>query len=336
MRGLRRVAIAAVIMTYLLIFIGGLVRVSGAGLGCPDWPKCFGEWAPPTTPAGLQQALEKHPERDELLARSPDARRIHVNATQTDVVFAWIEYINRLFGVVVGFLILATTAGAVMYARRRPWILWPAIATLLLVLFQGWLGALVVASNLEPLMVSLHLILALVIIGLQLWIAQQIHYEVHPEAEAQARYPEGLSTWLQWLLAGFGVQVLLGTLLRGAHDLFKVADLLGVNPEQTLWHALDKPAGFLHQILGIVVAGGAVHVGMKIVKRGKRISDLALTTSWAFFILAALQILIGHALVFFGRLPILQVFHLWSSAILFGALLLQWLGLRRNRELTHG
>ena len=60
-------------MTYLLIFIGGLVRVSGAGMGCPDWPKCFDRWIPPTN-------IDQLPE--------------HIDPSKFNIVLAWIEYSN--------------------------------------------------------------------------------------------------------------------------------------------------------------------------------------------------------------------------------------------------
>ena len=76
-----------ILFTYLLIFIGGLVRVSGAGMGCPDWPKCFDRWIPPTNV-------------DQL----PD----HIDPALFNIVLAWIEYCNRLFGVFVGLFITIT------------------------------------------------------------------------------------------------------------------------------------------------------------------------------------------------------------------------------------
>ena len=74
-------------MTYLLIFIGGLVRVSGAGMGCPDWPKCFDRWIPPTN-------IDQLPE--------------HIDPSKFNIVLAWIEYSNRLFGALVGLTITLT------------------------------------------------------------------------------------------------------------------------------------------------------------------------------------------------------------------------------------
>ncbi len=75
MKRFRHLALFATFATYFAIFMGGLVRVSGAGLGCPDWPKCFGRWFPPTSLSQLP------PEIDPSLF---------------NLTLAWIEYINRL------------------------------------------------------------------------------------------------------------------------------------------------------------------------------------------------------------------------------------------------
>jgi len=98
MKRLRAWALASTIATFLLIFVGGLVRVSGAGLGCPDWPKCYGRWMPPTSLAQLP----------------PD-----VDPSTFNLTLAWIEYTNRLIGVVIGLFILTTAILAWKYARRK-------------------------------------------------------------------------------------------------------------------------------------------------------------------------------------------------------------------------
>src|SRR5215510_3124703 len=107
----QRLALCTTVSTYFLILVGGLVRASGSGLGCPDWPRCFGSWIPPASVADLP------PEFDPSL----------FNRAQM-----WTEYLNRLLGVAVGFLILATVVSCWRHHRRDPRILGATIAALLL------------------------------------------------------------------------------------------------------------------------------------------------------------------------------------------------------------
>ena len=78
----QKTALITIAATFFLIFVGGLVRASGAGLGCPDWPKCYGLWIPPTTVEGLPSEFDESA----------------FNAVKT-----WTEYVNRLIGVLIGF-----------------------------------------------------------------------------------------------------------------------------------------------------------------------------------------------------------------------------------------
>src|SRR5688572_9272625 len=144
----QRLALWTTATTYLLILVGGLVRASGAGLGCPDWPRCFGGWIPPASVADLP------PQFDPAL----------FNPT-----LMWTEYLNRLLGVAVGFLIFATTISTWRHHRREPRILWTTIAAFVLVGFEGWLGGRVVAYGLTPWIVTAHLMVALVIVQLLLY-----------------------------------------------------------------------------------------------------------------------------------------------------------------------
>ena len=133
-------AVVSTVLSYLLIFVGGLVRVSGSGLGCPDWPKCFGRWIPPTN-------INQIPE--------------YIDPTSFNIVLAWIEYGNRLLGILVGFSIVIMTLIAIYYLRRNKKILFNSLLSLFLVGANGGLGAIVVSSVLNPFIVSLHMILAL-------------------------------------------------------------------------------------------------------------------------------------------------------------------------------
>jgi heme A synthase len=126
----RRVSVLAAVFAYLQIALGGVVRVSGSGLGCPDWPLCHGR---PYPPADLH---------------------------------AIIEYSHRTVGTVTGLLIIATVVGAWMvYRSRRPIVAWTATASLAAVAAEGALGGVVVANDLQPWLVAVHLGLAMIILG---------------------------------------------------------------------------------------------------------------------------------------------------------------------------
>jgi heme A synthase len=126
----RRLAVVTALFAYLQIALGGIVRVSGSGLGCPDWPLCHGRPYPPA-----------------------DAHAI-------------VEYSHRAVGSVTGVLIIATVVMAwVVFRRRRPLVAWLATASLIGVVGEGVLGAVVVAQELSPWLVLVHLGLAMMIIG---------------------------------------------------------------------------------------------------------------------------------------------------------------------------
>ena len=123
---------------YFVILVGGIVRASGAGMGCPDWPTCFGQWIPPT----------------EITQLPDNYQEIYANQGYSDTQFnpikTWIEYINRLVGVTIGICILLTAWSARIYLTTDKSVFYIALGTLFLVGFQGWLGSVVVASNLQP------------------------------------------------------------------------------------------------------------------------------------------------------------------------------------------
>ena len=128
------------------------MRVAGAGMGCPDWPKCFGRWIPPTS-----------------LDQLPD----HIDPAKFNIVLAWIEYGNRLFGALVGLSIAITLYLGLKYCSHLPRIKWPLMAAFFLTLFEGWLGSVLVKTVLNPFTITLHLFFALIIVMLLVFVAQE-------------------------------------------------------------------------------------------------------------------------------------------------------------------
>jgi cytochrome c oxidase assembly protein subunit 15 len=153
----RRLGTLTIFAVYFVIMVGGIVRASGAGMGCPDWPTCFGQWVPPVNEAQLPANYH------EIYAA-----RGYEN-TDFNPIKTWTEYTNRLVGVSIGFLIFLTAWSSRIYLKADKAIFYLALTVFFLVGFQGWLGSAVVASNLKPFMITLHMLLALFIVALLIY-----------------------------------------------------------------------------------------------------------------------------------------------------------------------
>jgi len=153
-RRFRRLGILTVTAVYCLILIAGAVRATGSGMGCPDWPTCFGQWIPPVNVSQL-------PENYQQIYAERGYAETEFNVTKT-----WIEYTNRLVGVLIGILIFLTMVVSL------------SVAAFLAVVFQGWLGSRVVASNLHPGMITLHMLLAQAIVAMLICAVMRSQREV--------------------------------------------------------------------------------------------------------------------------------------------------------------
>jgi cytochrome c oxidase assembly protein subunit 15 len=298
----QRLALWTTATTYFLILVGGLVRASGAGLGCPDWPRCFGSWIPPASAASLP------PQFDPAL----------FNPT-----LMWTEYLNRLLGVTVGFLILATAISAWRHHRREPRILWTTIAAFLLVGFEGWLGGRVVAHELAAWIVTAHLIVAIFIVQMLLYVTVEAF--ARPEQGsgdkplARGEKPLGLSILALILLtlvqAGFGTQV------RGAVDT-----ALDAGVARDLALGTVGRLDFLHRDLAFAVVVGATLLTLWLLSRRSPL------VRWSFVVvaLAILQIALGAVMAYVSLIPAAQVGHLTIASLLLGAETVMWLLSRRQ------
>lgn len=180
-----KVSKVSLVLVFLVIMAGSLVRMTGSGMGCPDWPKCFGYLIPPIDISQVEWASKKEFSKGVIIRYDKklivakksftSGNKINLSNWENytkhdysdfDVYKTWIEFLNRLLGVIAGLATLLMLVLSLNYWKEKKLI---TISSLLIVLgmgFQAWLGKLVVDSNLAPFKITVHMLMALLIICL--------------------------------------------------------------------------------------------------------------------------------------------------------------------------
>jgi cytochrome c oxidase assembly protein subunit 15 len=218
------------ILIYLVIFAGSFVRISGSGMGCPDWPKCFGKWIPPTEitdlPANYRQTyLVKRQKKVDKFCRLlkvfgmiETADRIENNPEvfieeSFNVRKTWTEYVNRLLGFLAGNVMII---GLIWFfvAYRNSNLKWLMLVNLFFMGIEGWFGSIVVATNLVPWTITIHLFFAIIILLIQSFILFKISNLFNEKSPISKSV-----RWLIWFifLVSF-YQMFLGTQVRETTD----------------------------------------------------------------------------------------------------------------------
>lgn len=297
----RRIGLITIAAVYFLILVGGIVRASGAGMGCPDWPTCFGQLIPPTDesqlPADYHQMY---------------AERGYAN-TQFNPLKTWTEYVNRLIGVSIGILIALTLVYAVPYLKRDKPIFYLALSALLLVGFQAWLGSAVVASNLRPVMITAHMVMAFLIVSLLIYTVARSQRETL-ENLATSALPPRLRTVLVVALAMTLVQIAMGTQIRETVDAIANA---AVQPERNVWREHFPIIFYVHRSFSSLILITNLWLVWNLFRRLDRGSVLR-PFAVALGALVVTAILTGVSLDRLGFPAIVQPLHLLMANLIFG------------------
>lgn len=223
MQIIRRWILATFILSFLVIIAGGVVRTTQSGMGCPDWPKCFGRWIPPVNASQLPADFEKYLKKQDI-------------DHTFNVWHTWIEYINRLLGALLG--VFAVIQAFLLYRKRntvrRSYRL--ALAFLAVVIITGLFGAMVVKLNLAHLSISVHLFFALLL----LWIQTALYLSFRQKLFT-IYVPQRFGNWLLLLTLVLLTQGILGTMVRMYVD--DVSKLLQYG-QRDKWLA-DIPTAFI-------------------------------------------------------------------------------------------
>ena len=336
----RSVSLYTVIAVYFLILVGGVVRSTGSGMGCPDWPKCFGSVVPPTSvdqlPENYQEIyLQKRIAKNERFVASLEklgftetADRIANDKSilieeEFNGLKTWIEYINRLIGVLIGFLIILTAWKSLALWKIDKVIPILSITSLLLVLFQGWIGSIVVSTNLLTWMITFHMLLALVLVALLIYVYHRSE-RLLKSGVVNMDVPGKVKWILVIALILMIFQIVLGTQVREQMD--QISFSLG-NMLREEWVDKVGLSFLIHRSYSILILGSNLLFLFWVFKYTARKSQVNLW-SQVLVLLVILEIITGIGMAYFGIPAFLQPIHLLIGSMIIGVQVLLFLQIR--------
>ena len=312
----------SLLLVYLVIIAGAFVRMTGSGMGCPDWPKCFGFYVPPTEVSQILFKANKeyskgqmilYNEKELLVAKSDFTSDDFINLNNWQVyekhdyvifnpVHTWIEYINRLIGAISGIPILIFTIISIVYFKKFRHLTLISIVTLVAMGFQAWLGKTVVDSNLAAYKITLHMLMALFIVALLIYLVYS----------GSKSFIKTNKTFKYLILFGLFltlIQIVLGTQVRQIVD--EQAKLFAYN--KSMW-LNDIPFVYEYHrtfsILVISVNSALFLINKKLQLGNKHINYVML--------LLVLEIFTGASMFYFDFPFGTQTAHLVFASIIFG------------------
>ncbi|NNJ88879.1 MAG: COX15/CtaA family protein [Eudoraea sp.] len=320
----RPLAKTSLILVYLVIIAGAVVRMTGSGMGCPDWPKCFGYYIPPTEASELDWQPQRAFKEGQVIIRNESlwvankdlvTGSIYNEANWVayqkhdyaifNAAHTWIEYINRLLGALAGLATLFLAIASLSFWKTNKKITIISWLIVLGMLFQAWLGATVVYSVLLPARITMHMIMALIIVALLIYVLEKSTIKTGLAVSTSKVHK------LLWLALGLTmIQIILGTQVRQFVD--EQIDQLGEQAKM-LWLSQPEVQFYIHRSLSILVILFNAWIAYLIISK-----KLGLNKIYWVLTLIGVEILTGIAMFYFDFPFGSQPLHLILAALLFG------------------
>jgi len=318
----RRLTRIEIVLIFLVIIAGSVVRMTGSGMGCPDWPKCFGHLIPPTERAQLDWQAETTFTKGQIIiveealysakagfttgamyqAENWEKYTKHdyaiFNATHT-----WIEYINRLIGALSGLPMLVLLVMSLFLLKENWRYAALSAAGLFMLGFEAWLGKLVVDGNLIPGSITIHMFGALMIVAILLVLNALATHKKCADLKELPRFKT--FGWIALVLTL--IQVVLGTQVREAVDTL---DQAGV--ARDLWMEQIPAIFYVHRSFSILI----LILNFWLWRQNRKFALGYWQWPWIFGILMA-EIALGIILAYFDLPYFAQPMHLLLGAGLF-------------------
>lgn len=320
----RKIAKISLLIVYLVIIAGAIVRVTGSGMGCPDWPKCFGYYVPPTNIAELQWAPAKDFKKGQVIIID-ESLQVAAEDFKTAEIYnqknwktydkheyasfnpwhTWIEYINRLVTVILGIPMLFLLFLSFRFYKTDKIVTIIAVTTFIILGIQAVLGKLVVDTNLKPTMISAHMLIALLL------MAMLIHLIHRTDKSLKVlKFDKTLSNLFVVALIASLIQIILGIQVRQFIDI--QIDVLGEGT-QNQWLNNPSLAFYFHRSFSIAVVFLNLFIAYRINKLDLGYSKI----NWVLTLLL-IEIVSGIAMYYLDFPMASQPAHLVLASLLFG------------------
>jgi len=332
-----------IISLFVLILAGGIVRSTGSGMGCPDWPKCFDRLVPPNNEAELpngyhEQFVKKRLDKNYRFAKTLDVLGFSKLASLVrndksilkpepfNAAKTWTEYINRLVGVFTGLFLLGCTVFSVTYLKSRKRIFFFSVFNLLLVGFQAWLGSIVVSTNLLAWVVTIHMLLAILILGISIYTFFQARI-LRERSLLSNQHAGGIRILTLIALILTILQIGLGT------DVREQIDAISISMDDLNRSEWIQKVGFefyLHRDLALIVFV-LNFILLALIRRKYMGSTYHFKYMTYVALLIATQIVTGFTLSHLALPPVAQTVHLLLACLIFGTQYYLLLLLKQNK-----
>ena len=311
----------SLVLVYLVILAGATVRMTGSGMGCPDWPKCFGYYIPPIEQSQvLFQPNSKYKKGEMIIFNEEKLLVAKSNFNSSDLidlknwdtyekhdyiifdpVHTWIEYINRLIGAISGIPILLFTIISVVYFKKYKHLTFVSVLTVICMGFQAWLGKTVVDSNLAPFKITFHMLMALLIIALLIYL-------VNSSSKYTIKKNKIFTNFLFVAIILTLVQIVLGTQVRQFVD-----EQANVYYDKFEWFNEIPKVYEYHRTFSLVVI--AVNFGLFYLNK-----KLNLGNNYISYVIVLLFIeALSGVVMFYFNFPFgSQTIHLFIASLIFG------------------
>jgi len=325
----------SIISLYLIFLAGSVVRMTGSGMGCPDWPKCFGYYIPPTDETQITWKPNTEFKKgyiiikdEALFVAEKDLKTASTFETENWTPYTkhdynvfnkfhtWTEYINRLVSVLAGFVFLFLVYGASKFWKDDKRIPLLAYGAFFLLLFEAWLGKTVVDSNLTPTIITIHMVVGLIIIGILL----QLKFIV--SNKKTYKYHSLFNKLLIISILFSLLQIAMGTQVRQFID--EQVKLFGFENKN---YSLMNPSFKFYFHRSFTIAIILVNLGLFYLNQSKKLGYELV--NWI-LILIGLETITG-ILMYYAEIPFgTQAIHLMAGALLFGLQFYLWLQSRKT------
>ncbi len=295
-----KASIITVILLYILILVGGFVRITESGDDCPDWPKCYGSWIPPFT-------IDDIPEE--------------FNPTQDKVYGSWIEYFNRLVGVILGISMLYTFFKSFYVFKTDKILFYGSLSSLLLIIIAGWFGGQIATSIdgqniIYQHSVSIHLYIAILTTISLIYTTNRGFIVMFPNLEHKFNYSPSSQIFLLLIFIINLMLVFSGSYIRTFID----DNLLIHLPYYIRMQKYVYETGlikYIHPILGFSMLTCSAILWNHVINLSTPSKTVTLLVKFILYSICA-QILIGEGLRFNIIHESFRLYHLWLSSVILG------------------